>query len=299
MENSVIKHDSLQSASQIFNQLDISDTTRDDYKSHFEYFWEFIKGEGSFNSNSFLLFKRHLEKRVDISVSTKNKYLVSARVFLRELSKTGKFPDTTANVKSFQQDKKHKRSGLSEDQVKLVWDGLSFDATNKKLLRLKTIMALLIFQGLRQIEIVRLDVNDINLGSSTAMIRGKGRDDKEAIDLHPEALKAVRLYLETCKIADGPLFTCLSNNHINYRLTTRSLRALVTNYLSSLSIDNTTHGFRHYFTTALIKQFKGDLLEVAQYTRHRSLEMLQVYNDRIKKTSDLPRYYNAFSGIIG
>jgi len=39
------------------------------------------------------------------------------------------------------------------------------------------------------------------------------------------------------------------------------------------------------------------LLEVAQYTRHKSLEMLQVYNDNIKRQADLPRYYEAFSGV--
>ncbi len=38
-------------------------------------------------------------------------------------------------------------------------------------------------------------------------------------------------------------------------------------------------------------------MEVAQYTRHKNLEMLQVYNDNIKKEADLPRFYKAFSGV--
>jgi hypothetical protein len=47
----------------------------------------------------------------------------------------------------------------------------------------------------------------------------------------------------------------------------------------------------------LIKSYKGDLLEVARYTRHSGLEMLQVYNDSIKKEADLPRFYGAFEGV--
>lgn len=203
------------------------------------------------------------------------------------------------NIKSFKQDKKHKRTGLNDFQVKLVWEKINQLEPDNKNTRLKAILALLIFQGLRQIEVIRLNITDINLGASTAMIRGKGRDDKESIDLHPQAITALKSYLSVNKIADGPLFTCKSNNHLNKRLTTRSIRKLVKEFLSALGIDKTTHGFRHYFTTTLIKQFGGDLLEVASYTRHRSLEMLQVYNDRVKKESDLPKYYQAFESIIG
>lgn len=243
-------------------------------------------------------FKRLLTSRTDVSISTKNKYLVSARILLKELSKTGVIPDITVNVRSFKQDKKHKRTGLNDNQVKTVWETINNLPTDYKNNRLKAIISLLVFQGLRQIEVTRLNVTDINLEASTAMVRGKGKDDKEQIDLHPEAVKALKFYLLNSKIADGPLFACISNNHRNKRLSTRSIRGLVKEFLLSLNIEKTTHGFRHYFTTTLIKQFKGDLLEVAQYTRHQSLEMLQIYNDRVKKESDLPKYYNAFSEII-
>jgi len=285
-------------ANQIFDQLDVGETTREDYKNHIGLFLGFISNQQNFDCNSFLKFKRLLAEKTDISISTKNKYLVSTRIFLKEMSRMGIIPDITANIKSFKQDKKHKRTGLDDSQVKLVWEKINQLSTDCKNARLKAILALLIFQGLRQIEVVRLNVTDINLGAFTAMIRGKGHDDKESIDLHPQAVLALQSYLMIGKIADGALFTCKSNNHLNKRLTTKSIRNLVKGFLSALGIDKTTHGFRHYFTTALIKEFKGDLLEVAQYTRHRSLEMLQIYNDRVKKVSDLPKYYDAFSGII-
>jgi len=126
------------------------------------------------------------------------------------------------------------------------------------------------------------------LANKVAFIKGKGKDDKESVSLHPETVKVLREYMKANKVADGALFTSQSNNSINKKLTTRGLRAIVKETLNKLEIDKHVHGFRHYFTTKLIKTYKGDLLEVARYTRHRGLEMLQVYNDNIKKEADSP-----------
>ena len=282
---------------QIFDLLDVSEATRQDYKYRISAFLDFVKDSG-YSQNCFLEFKRHLASRVDIGISTKNKYLATARVFLKELNRNGVLPvDITQNVKTFQQSKKHKKDGLNDDEVSKLTEKIRQLPCTPNNTRLKAILALLAFQGLRQIEISRLDIQDVDFVARKAYVLGKGRDDKEAIDLHPETIKALREYLDTNGIADGALFQSRSNNARNHRLTTRAIRMIVTGLLKELGINRSTHGFRHYFTTKLIKAYKGDLLEVAQYTRHKSLEMLQVYNDRIKKESDLPRYYETFRGV--
>lgn len=120
---------------------------------------------------------------------------------------------------------------------------------------------------------------------------------KSLSSLHPETVRALKAYLGSDKVRDGALFPCKSNNNRNGRLTTRAIRGMVKNILIQVGIEKTVHGLRHYFTTTLIKTYKGDLLEVAQYTRHKSLEMLQVYNDAVRKEADLPRYYQAFAGV--
>lgn len=287
----------LEKARQAFDLLDVSEATRSDYKQRIGLFLDFIREKG-FTRNSFLDFKRALAERTDISVATKNKYLATARIFLKEANRLGELPaDITQNIKTFSQSKKHKRDGLNDEEIQRLTDamrGLEDTTTNT---RLKAILSLLAFQGLRQVEVIRLDVKDIDFVSKTALIQGKGRDDKEPIHLHPETIKALREYLKTNKKASGALFTSQSNNSKDQRLTTRAIRGLVKETLTALGIDKTTHGFRHYFTTTLIKTYKGDLLEVAQYTRHKSLEMLQVYNDNIKRQADLPRFYEAFSGV--
>ena len=294
---SLVIDDMKEKAKRAFDLLDVSEATRVDYKYRIGLFLDFTNERG-FNRNSFLEFKRYLAERTDFAVSTKNKYLATARIFLKEANRQGTLTaDITQNIKTFIQNKKHKRDGLNDEEIKTLTDALKELPETQQNARLKAVLSLLVFQGLRQIEITRLDVRDIDFISKTAFIQGKGQDDKEPINLHPEAVRALQGYLKSNKIADGALFTSQSNNNKNKRLTTRAIRDIVKETLNSLGINKTTHGFRHYFTTTLIKTYKGDLLEVAQYTRHKSLEMLQVYNDNINRKADLPRFYKAFSGV--
>lgn len=284
-------------AYQIFDLLDVSETTRDEYKYRISLFLKFIK-DSPINNNSYLEFKRYLLGRIDFSISTKNKYLATAKIFLKELNRQSVLPvDITQNIKSFSQTKKHKKDGLNEGEMTRLVDQMKPLPPTLQNTRFKAIVALLALQGLRQIEITRLEVKDLDLVSKTALIRGKGRDDQEPVDLHPETIKTLRDYLKTNKKASGPLFTSQSNNSRGQRLTTRAIRKIVTGFLKQLGIEKGVHSFRHYFTTKLIKTYKGDLLEVAGYTRHRGLEMLQVYNDSIRKQADLPRYYETFKNI--
>lgn len=284
-------------AERAFDLLDISDSTRQDYKYRIGLFIGFIE-ENGLNHNTFLEFKRALADRTDITVSTKNKYLATAKIFLKEANRQGALPvDITQNVKTFSQNKKHKKDGLNDEEIERLTHAMRELPKTQRNTRLKAILSLLVFQGLRQVEVVRLNVKDIDFVSNVAYVQGKGRDDKEPVNLHPETTRALKIYVKSNKIADGALFTSQSNNSKNMRLTTRGLRGVVKETLNDLNIDKSTHGFRHYFTTKLIKTYKGDLLEVAQYTRHKSLEMLQVYNDSINREADLPRFYQAFDGV--
>lgn len=281
----------------LFDALDINPNTLKDYKMRTALFTEYLQSEG-INRNTYIGYKKYLDLRSDFSVSTKAKYLTVSKIILKELNRLGYLPaDITSTTKGFKQSKKHKKDGLNDEEMATLINAVKSLPISSNNSRLKAILGLLIFQGLRQVEITRLDAEDIDLNRNTALVQGKGRDDKEIIYLHPETVSAINEYLRAWKIKSGALFPSQSNNSKQIRLTTRSIRGIVKNYLTSLGIAKTTHGFRHYFTTTLIKTYKGDLLEVAQYTRHRGLEMLQVYNDTIRHEADLPRYYSAFNGV--
>lgn len=280
----------------LFDSLDVTETTRKEYVARFPLFLKWLQ-HTTLNNDSFLRYKQYLRDRTDLSVASKNKYLAVARTALKELHRRGLLPiDITFNVKGFGQSKKHKVNGLRNDDIEKITTYLRLLEPSKQRLRLKAILALLIYQGLRQVEIVRLNVEDVDFSNRCAYVQGKGRDDKERIFLHPETVSALESYLKAYAKAHGALFTPLTRRP-TARLTTRGLRKIVQEALHCAGVNKTVHGFRHYFTTMLIKSYKGDLLRVAHYTRHSSVEMLQIYNDSIIDELDLPRFHEVFSSI--
>ncbi len=294
MEIILANSDLLTNAQKVFETLDIAENTRKDYQKSVKEFIRFVSGKG-IDHNTFLNFKQHLKARNDIGVSSKNKYLISGRILLKEMSRTGMLPmDITHNVKGFTQGRKHKKDGLNDKDINILCEKMRGLPVTLEAFRFKAIATLLIFQGLRQKEIVGLDVEHVELKRNIAHIMGKGRDDREPIHLHPETSKALLAYMYSGNIKSGPLFFGLTGKR--NRMVTRTLRRIVTKELKALGIDKSTHGFRHYFTTKLITTFKGDLLKVAQFTRHKSLDMLQVYNDAKITKESLPDFYQAFGG---
>lgn len=284
-------------AAAVFDLLDVSESTRYDYQNRIGLFLAFVRRNG-LDRNSFLSFKRELAERTDIAVSTKNKHLVTARILLKELNRQGVLPvDITQNVKSFSQSRKHKQDGLTEAEVTLLAERLQQLPATPANARLKAIISLLALQGLRQIEVVRLNVRDLHLSRKVAYIQGKGRDDLEPISLHPETVRTLREYMAANQVADGPLFTSYSHNSLRQRLSTRSVRSLVQASFQELGIEKNVHGLRHWYSTKLIKTYRGDLLQVARYTRHRSISTLEVYFDDLESAADLPRYYETFKGV--
>ena len=262
----------------IFDGLDISETTRKEYSARIGLFLSYVRTRG-FNQQSYLYFKRYLQGRTDYSVATKNKYLATARVFLRELTRRGKLPfDVTHSVKQFRQSKRHRREGLSDKEIHLLGVKLKYLPDTPRNSRLRALFSLLAFQGLRQIEIVRLDVEDVDLARKIAYIHGKGEDVKEPIYLAPATAKALKENLKAHKLTDGTLFRSMGNRKTE-RLSTMTIKREIGELLAELGIEKTVHGFRHFYVTELLKSM--DVRDVRKFSRHRSLEMLMVYDDEV------------------
>lgn len=279
----------------MFDSLDITEDTKQDYLARLPQFIGFASRNG-ITRDLLLDYKHHLRSRTDLSVSTKNKQLAVARITLRELYRQGAISvDLSQGVKSFEQSNRHRVNGLTDDEVERVCEYLRNADGSFSIIRLRAIVALLLFQGLRTIEICRLNVSDVNLVNSTLQVLGKGRDDRETINLHPETVKALRAYIRSSYVKDGALFYSLLGKRRHERLTTRGLRLIAMSLFEQLGIDRTVHGCRHWYTTRLIAEYKSDLARVAKYTRHRSLETLNVYNDSILTRQDLPKYYATFT----
>lgn len=282
---------------QVFSALDVSEVTRRDYLVRIKNFVDYTQKHG-LNNNTYLDYKRFLGSIDTYSTSTKNKYLISAKVFLDGLYRLQVIPiKLTDSIRGFNQSKLHKKNGISAKDIELIQNFSQRLDDSKTNQRLRALIALFLFQGLRQIEVSRLNVSDLDLKNKTAFIIGKGRDDKELIHLHPTTVIILQDYLKRYRFREGALFRSESNFSNGSRLTTKSIREIIKSVLNSLGINGSTHGFRHYFITKLIQSYKGELLMVSKYSRHRSIQMLEVYNDEIISQEDLPRYYDVFNGI--
>lgn len=284
----------------LMTHMDVSASTISDYTSRLNPFIQYLL-ENGVNDDTLIIYKRMLAADTTIKVSTKSKKLTVARLFLRALYRRGIIPrDITVGVKGFQQSSKHKQSGLDEDDMQLLREWVSLNQyRTPATIRLTAILLLLTYHGLRQIEVCRLQYEDIDFVGSRLYIHGKGRDDKEPIHLSLPVSQALCTYLETYNISSGYVFRSISNNYSKGApLTTRGLRATVTHLFNKLGIDRKVHGLRHYYVTKLIEEFPGELFMVRGFTRHRSLEQLAVYNDAILQAKDYPKHDMVFSEVL-
>ena len=280
----------------LFDNLDVAESTRADYCYRLPLFVSYVNLYG-FDTNTYLHYKRYL-RATKWSVSTKNKHLIVARVFLKEMHRQGLLPtDITHNVKAFKQSKKHKKRGLNDIEVKRLTTWLADLPDTPESDRLKAIFSLLLLQGLRLIEVCRLDIEDLDFENDRLFVWGKGRDDKEPVLLIPQTVTCLREYLRSNAIKKGALFRSNSHSQMGRRLSTRGLREIISVIFKMLHINKTAHGTRHYYTSKLLKHMPGELLDVAQFTRHRSIEMLREYDNRNKQDFALDKVIAAFAGV--
>jgi integrase len=299
MKSMIEIHDIEGAFMKVFQRLDVSQATKQDYQSRITEFWYLIVYHG-LHEDSLLEYKQLLASDNSTTVATKNKRLTVARLFLREMYRMGMIPrDITAGVKNFKQSGLHKTSGMDDKDLKKIRDWFhDGQPITRHRVRVYAMLMLLAYQGFRQIEICRLSVDDIDFENCKAMIVGKGQHDKQPVHLHKAVVAILQAYCKEYGIVSGPLFFSLSNSSYGMPLTTRGLRRVVTTVLERLDIDRTVHGFRHYYTTKLIKAYRGDLFRVMQFTRHKSLTMLQVYNDEVQHEAQYPVHDRIFAGVL-
>lgn len=281
----------------VIDNLDVSAASRLKYGKDARQFIDFIKDTGM-NLNTYRQYKKHIQSLTTICTKTKNYKLVAAKALLKELHHRYRMlpVDLTAGVKSFQVNQGHVKDGLTAEEVQAVRHLIGSLPGGLKKSRLEAMFYLFAFQGLRQAEVCNLTVEDLRLADRQLVVLGKGRDDKEAVDLHPATVQALKAYLEASKVRSGNLFFSLSQNKKG-KLTERSVRRLFGDVFDQAGIpsDRSVHGFRHYFVTAMLESKTFDLFEVQKFSRHKSVQTLQKYDDRKRKRELLPSFYQVFN----
>lgn len=146
---------------------------------------------------------------------------------------------------------------------KPVPESLLTDALEKAPDRVKLMLLLGAFAGLRRAEIAGLHADHIELETGTLRIKGKGSKTR-LVPVHPVLLP----YLEAAKAKGGYAFP----NQAGEPLTPTTVGRLVKPYLGTLS----THALRHRFATQ-VHANSHDLRATQELLGHSSLATTQRY----------------------
>ena len=215
----------------------------------------------------------------NLSSLTVGSYITSVRRFYEWTEANKFYPNVAKGIKTPKRKQQFKKQPLLPAQATAL---LSY--YQDKALRDYAIVNLLLRTGLRTIEVIRANVEDITFKGSqrVLLIQGKGRDEKDNfVLLTDKTYQPIAEYLATRGNIKGsePLFTSTSNNSKGERLTTRSISYIAKEGLKAIGLDErayTAHSLRH--TTAVNILRAGGSLETAQMTlRHSNPATTQIY----------------------
>ena len=214
-----------------------------------------------------------------MSSLTVGSYLTVVRKFYEWTEANKIYPNVAKGIKTPTRKQQFKKQPLQPLQARELLKHLK--TTNK---RDFAIVNLLLRTGLRTIEVVRANIEDITFKGDkrVLLVHGKGRDEKDAfVILTDKAYKPIESYLEERGRTNikEPLFTSTSNNNKGGRLSTRTISYIAKEALKAIGLDNksfTAHSLRH--TTAVNILRAGGSLEMAQFTlRHTNPATTQIY----------------------
>lgn len=271
----------------ILERCDVAPSSRQTYKYGVQVFLQFCSVHG-YHDDILLHFKDHLRSRTDISVSTKSLYLNSAKVAAREFYRLNWITkDIAGSVRSFKVSSEHKRSPILEVDCKRVFRHLerSGDA------RSSLIFHLLAFQGLRRGEVCSIRAEDFSDTNATLLVTGKGLDGKTLIHLHKRTVRAMRDYLRQVNISSGFIFASRSRTG---HLSTVQVHNIVQQVHRRCRLKANIHAWRKYFTSSLLEN-GFDVITTSKFTRHRSINTLSVYYDRVNLAARLDDYQKVFA----
>lgn len=211
---------------------------------------------------------------------TVGSYLTVVRKFYAFAEANKYYPNVAKEIKTPRKNQLFEKETLTDTES----TQLNTWAKDKKSIRDYAIANLIQSTGLRTIEVVRANVEDITIrsGKRVLMIQGKGHDTKDQpVVLTESAYKPIADYLATRPRAKNnePLFTCVSNNNAGQRLTTRFISGLIKEGLQSIGLDDkryTAHSLRHTVGTK-IYELTGRIDLVQMALRHSSPVTSQIY----------------------
>lgn len=266
-------------------QCDVRENSRRHYRKELRIFFDWVDCTGRQVNNltraDIIAFKDSLlQSHSNLTIAS---YLVSIRKFYEWTEGYKLYPNIAKGIKSPKRKNAYLKEHLRENQIA---DLLKFFEGN---IRDYAIVNLLLRTGIRTIELVRANIDDITYkgGQRILKVWGKGHDERDSfVVLTDKAYAPIKEYLSTRKTATlkEPLF--VSDSHRNYgeRLSTKTISSMCKRGLRAIGLDAheyTAHSLRH--TTAVMLLKSGTIADVQSVLRHCSPATSQIYTKSVEE----------------
>ena len=277
------------------NSQDVKPSSKALYKRTLAQYFNWIdKNKLNLNSLTRAEIVNYKQELLNSGMSslTVSSYLSVVRKFYEYAEANKIYPNIARGIKTPRRKQQFKKQSLTDLQAKELLD--YYRSLQAEAIRDYAIINLLLRTGLRTIELIRANIEDITFkeGKRVLLIQGKGRDEKDNfVILTDKAFNPIEDYLKSrgaYKIKE-PLFTSSSNNNKGGRLTTRAISKIAKEGLKAIGINDrciTAHSLRHTTACSLIR--KGVSLEYIQgVLRHSNPATTQIYLNSVAEEQRL------------
>jgi len=291
---------------------DINPNSQGTYKRTFRQFllWTLTTGKDfdELKGSDIIEYKHHLTE-IGLSTSSQNAYLIPVRRFYEWAESEKLYPNIAKGIKGTKKKREVGHMYLRDEESSLLLDWAKSTTTRRRKSRKEggiidrptseeikvrdfAILNLMLRNGLRTIEVIRMDVSDIvdaetiqtqNGTNYVVKIWGKGRTSKDQeIVMTEKTYRPIREYLDTfrkCAKLNEPLFTSTSRQNVGNRLTTRTISSICKEGLQGIGKDGrryTAHSLRTTTACALLEH-GCNVFDAQQVLRHSNPATTQIY----------------------
>jgi integrase/recombinase XerD len=253
--------------------------------------WAMLQGKsfGELGISDVLKYKQSLldENKTDLTVAS---YMTTLKLFYGWLAINDITQDLTTSIRINRTYRTFRKRSLSMDQANALLK--TFDLKTPGGKRDYAITNLMLRNGLREIEVTRMNVGDIidyNPKQKAIVIQRKGKTEKDAtIPLSTKAEEAIVDYLlarpGNWQDTD-PLFISYARRNKNKRLIPHHISVMIKRHLIASGINHpmvTAHSLRHTAATILLASGLNEY-DVMVFMGHSNFATTQIYTRQKEK----------------
>lgn len=267
------------------NYIDVSNKTVETYKIALRQFCSYLHEKGIKNPTREEIIEYREYLKTYLKPTSVNAYLIAIRNLYNYLEYEGITKNITKNIKGIKLEQRHLKRGLSQEEIQKV---LSVCKDERE----RLIIKLMITTALRCNEVVNIQLEDFYEDKGVVMLKvlGKGRDNikQDIVKIDDRLLEDVKKYIENYNITDY-LFVSTSNNNKGGKITTKTIRLIVTDLFKKAGLDMdmlSAHSTRH--TSCELALENGlDLREVSEFMRHKNISTTIIYSKELDKRNSM------------